>query len=479
MAASKLRGWMALAVATLALATGLVVYSRRRPALGPPPTVAWAKRFGQSGDNTQALAVAVDRAGNLAVAGWFLGTVDLGGGPVTSHGGADIFLALYTSSGRHVWSKVFGGSEDDSANAVAIDGGGNVYLAGDFRAEAGFDGQRLRSAGESDLVVAKYAPDGAHLWSKRFGGPGEEHTQALSVDSVGNLLLTGTFFSTVEVDGTALTSAGENDILLAKLSPTGDVLWAKRYGGAGVDMLGAVARGPHDEIVLAGEFDGVTALGGAHLSAVAHRDVFVARYTSDAEHVWSKRFGTAGLNHALAVAVDAAGGVLLTGTFDQGLDFGPGSLIAIGSSDAFIVKLSDRGLPIWVKRFGGTSSRPWRSMPGTYPADSSGNALIVAPGGDVVCVGAFAGSGQLEGMQIDAAGPSAEEAFEDLVLAAYSGRGEPRWVLHFGSGSHTPVAAVRDPMGALLVVGHFQGALGDMFLPLSRGGGFVMKLVPR
>src|SRR5206468_3093812 len=76
----------------------------------------WAKRFGRmdSALSTRgnALGVAVDRSGNVAIAGFFSGPVDFGGGALAQGGDLDVFVAKFSSSGAHLWSKGFGGALD-------------------------------------------------------------------------------------------------------------------------------------------------------------------------------------------------------------------------------------------------------------------------------------------------------------------------------------------------------------------------------
>src|SRR3990170_6282915 len=73
----------------------------------------------------------------------------------------------------HLWSKRFGSTIDDYGYAVAVDGNGDVLLTGSFQGTVNFGGGNLTSAGLEDIFVAKYSgADGAHLWSKRFGSTG-------------------------------------------------------------------------------------------------------------------------------------------------------------------------------------------------------------------------------------------------------------------------------------------------------------------
>ena len=76
----------------------------------------------------------VDGSGNVLVTGTFEGTVDFGGGPLTSTGVSDIFLAKYDPNGNHIWSQRFGGTSSESVRAIAVDGSGNVLVTGSFTA---------------------------------------------------------------------------------------------------------------------------------------------------------------------------------------------------------------------------------------------------------------------------------------------------------------------------------------------------------
>src|SRR5678815_18543 len=72
----------------------------------------------------------------------------------------------------HFWSQRFGGTGDDLGLAVAVDGSGNVVVAGTFQNVANFGGGNFTSAGSYDIFLAKYSASGVHQWSRRFGSTG-------------------------------------------------------------------------------------------------------------------------------------------------------------------------------------------------------------------------------------------------------------------------------------------------------------------
>ena len=239
----------------------------------------WSKRFGD-GNHQYAPAVAVDDLDNVLVAGYFVGAVDFGGGTLTSAGGEDIFLAKFDSGGGHQWSKRFGdASTEQQAWGVAIDGSGNAIIAGYFTGAVDFGGGALPNAGpNADIFVAKFGSDGAHVWSKSFGDTYAQSASAVAVDPSDNVLVTGGFYMTVDFGGGTLTSAGYKDAFLAKLSPGGAHIWSKRFGDADFQDAQAVTTDVSGNAFIAGYFSGGINFGGGTLTSAGGEDIFLAKF---------------------------------------------------------------------------------------------------------------------------------------------------------------------------------------------------------
>src|SRR6185295_3708162 len=95
-------------------------------------------------------AVASDPAGNLIVVGHFDGTIDLGGGVLTSAGGFDVFVAKLDPAGNHLCSKRWGDGLAQFAGAVAVNASGDVFAGGHFQGTMDIGGDTLNSAGDYD-----------------------------------------------------------------------------------------------------------------------------------------------------------------------------------------------------------------------------------------------------------------------------------------------------------------------------------------
>src|SRR5439155_12885533 len=138
--------------------------------------------------------------------------------------GADAYVAKYAPDGSLVWARRMGGdvvtsSADDGARGVAVDGGGNVYVAGQFNGTGDFGGVTLTAAGGRDAFVAKLDPNGQVLWANRWGAANNDEAGfGVGVDAAGNVYALG------DRRGQNLANNGD-DVL--KFSPAGSLLWTR------------------------------------------------------------------------------------------------------------------------------------------------------------------------------------------------------------------------------------------------------------
>ena len=399
---------------------------------------AWSKRFG---NKSQTGTAAVDKSGNVALIGSFDETTDLGGGILTSAGGTDVYLAKLTAAGAPIFSKRFGNASSQQGNAVAFDIDGNIYLAGSFQGTIDFGGGALTSAGSDDAFLVKLDPKGKQIWARRFGGPSSEAALYVGVDKFRNVYASGTFSGSFDLGGGLLTSAGGNDIFVAGFDEFGNHLYSKRAGDVGSDLVGsmevdqdgsvyltgrfaysidfgsgsltsaggddlfavklddfgdplwaenagdfsgqsgtAIAVSVLGDVFLGGDFQGSIDLGQGTMVSAGASDVFLARLDSSGFPVWAQQFGDSADQHLTSVAVDTSGNVTVTGQFQGTIDFGDGPHTSAGGNDIFVAKLDPSGLPLWSKTFGDSSFA------------QSGRSISADPSGGVVIAGVFAGA---------------------------------------------------------------------------------------
>ena len=421
----------------------------------PPPSGSLFSKWYLANGDERGRSIAVDTAGNVAVAGQFQGVVDFGAGPITSYSNpssgptSDAFVAKYSPSGAPIWSRGLGGNASDSAGGVAADGSGGVVVTGyQGSATVDFGAGPLGNRGITDIFAARYSSTGAHIWSKTIGGTGADGGTAAATDLGGNVFLTGYMSagSGVDFGGGALTSAGGQDVFLVKYSSTGGHLWSRRFGGPGFDQGAGVDVDGAGNVVVVGNFDGTVDFGGGPLTSVGGRDLFVAKFSPTGGHVWSKRFGGTGNDDVRGIAVDGAGDVLVTGQFLGTINFGGANLSSAGYEDIFLSKLAgSTGSHVWSKRIGSSSS------------PDAGYGVTVDGNFNVAITGYFAGS-------VDFGGGAILAQAYDSFVAKFSSQGAFVSSRRFGDPSgqfngQYGTAIAMSSGGSVYFTGYFQGTL--------------------
>jgi hypothetical protein len=313
----------------------------------PAGLCLWARSFGSNTPDNPGWeaghGIALDRSGNVIVAGNFLGTVNFGGGPLTSAGGQDIFVLKLSPTGGYVWAKRAGSSNSDSATGVAVDASNNIFVTGFFYGSADFGGGSVASHGGQDAFLVKYDANGNYQWENNFGGYYYNAGQSVAVDSHGNPVVTGWYEYTADFGGGPVTSAGEKDIFIAKYSATGGYLWSHTPGSSMISESGyGVTCDQNDNAILTGCFANTVDFGSGPMTSNGSFDAFVAKYSSSGVNTWSQHFGSStDQERGTAIASDASGNVIAVGRFWTSFTLSNGTtLTSAGNWDGFAVKIA-------------------------------------------------------------------------------------------------------------------------------------------
>jgi hypothetical protein len=325
------------------------------------PSASFSKRLGGGSNDYGRSVYARASDGSFVVAGRYYGTANFGGSNVTSNGASDIFVAKYSSTGTHLWTRSFGGTFADGDHEVgtAMDTNGNVVVVGNMGDTVNFGGGALTSAGGYDAFIVVFDTNGTHKWSNVFGGTGLDKFHDVDFDKDGNVVAIGAFNSTTaNFGGTALTSAGSFDVAVAKYNgTTGAHVWSKAYGSPGDDQGLDVVVDVDKFSYVVGYFSQTATFGSVQLMSAGGLDMFVARLGATTGGVtFANRYGGAGADQATGVAVDNQRRPYITGHFRRTVNFGGGNVVSPGNdkADAFALALTNTGTFRWVKAFGGT-----------------------------------------------------------------------------------------------------------------------------
>jgi hypothetical protein len=306
----------------------------------PNGALLWAQRYGDA-SNQVLTDLAIDKNDNIALAGYFGGTVQFGVLSLTSAGGNDILVAKLKKDGTTLWAKSFGDASAQTAQSVDVDGSGDVFVAGEIAGSVTINGQTVTSAGGNDAFVAKLGSLlGTVLWAQRFGDASNQTAYGIATTSQGDIMLGGVYTGTIDLGGGTLTSAGGNDVFLGKIKGDGTFVTASSIGGAGSDWLRSVFIDKNDNLLISGDSTGTLDFGGGALTSAGNNDIFVAKYKANGNHIWSRLYGDSAQQLGVSVAADWSDNVLLAGSTQGTTDFGLGPIVGAGLADVFVVKFS-------------------------------------------------------------------------------------------------------------------------------------------
>jgi hypothetical protein len=308
----------------------------------PDGDTAWIRRYNGAGNgNDEAEAIAVDGSGSVYVTG----------GGVAGVSSRDYITIKYHPNGDTAWLRVYDapGNATDEANAMAVDGSGNVYITG--RSEAG--------GTLNDYATIKYLSNGDTAWVRRYNGPGngDDRAKALVVDGSGNTYVTGQ----------SVGSGSSDDYATIKYYPNGDTAWVRRYNGP--------ANGSDVAVGIAVDGSGNVYVTGYSDSTGSSQDYATIKYDSSGNELWVKRYNCAdGSDLPHAIAVDGSNNIYVTGESGCG---------GVTGFDYITIKYYPNGDTAWLRKYHG---------PMEY-GDDDAYALALDSSGNVYVTGGSEGSG--------------------------------------------------------------------------------------
>ena len=224
----------------------------------------WVYTAGASAaDDSRALAL--DSNDNPYITGSFSGTVDFGGGNITAANTDDLFILKLNSSGAYqniYTSNIF---TTQKGKGLAVDSSGNIYATGTFSGTVDFGGGNITTSG-NDIYLLKLNSSLAFQWVKRFarddGATGQALGLAVAVDDDGNVYSVGQIAGNYNLGGQNVVSGGNNDAYIVKYDSSGTFQWSKTFGGGSpmdaYDKAQDIVIDSNDFIITAGRISGNT-----------------------------------------------------------------------------------------------------------------------------------------------------------------------------------------------------------------------------
>lgn len=427
------------------------------------------------------LSAACDDWGNIYVTGYFWLYADMDPGPgeenVTGQMD-DVFLSKFDPDGNFIWTRTWGGYDWNEGTTVVVDGSGNVLVLAKGPGPVDMDPGPGEDIYDGRLMLSKFDPDGNYIWGCAWNANVFEEYKSLTLDKNGNAYVTGYFSGQVDLDPgpgeVYRTATGSRDVFLSKFNSDGDFVWTRTWGGPGGSMDDRDLG-----MVVAVDCDDNILVSG-RVSQTADFDPGVEIFEHEGGYFLSKFTPTGefqGVHVSEAsmddMVFDESGNLFVLGNFhDSTADLDPGPGVVEYTGPGYFVLMYDPSLAI-----------QWINIMENYPFEYL--CLEVSATGDVFLTGEF----QWNLVDFDP-GPGTDYHStvddHDVFLSKFLDTGEYQWTRTWG-GERFEVgyAVASDNHGNAFVAGNFEdladfdpGPGTDFHLSFGWNDSFLSKIPP-
>lgn len=357
-----------------------------------------------------------------------------------------------------------GGSGEDYGTDLTIDLEGSTIVTGYFNYSVNFnpEGQAINFAsnGKSDIFLVKYDNQGKYVWGFSIGGSGDDASNRVFADFLGNYYIVGYFSGTVDFDPSNTianrTSQGGKDVFLAKYNYDGEFQWVVTFGGSLDDEATDVFVDILANIYITGFFSGKIDMDSSDgedsedtfISTNQNYDIFVAVYNELGDYNLGFILGGTGNDRGTGVRATIDGDIIVSGNFENTVDFdltdNTYNLTSAGATDFFIASYDFLNELNFAFKFGGSGIDALSY--GGIEMDSKENIILA---GSFTGTVNFNPNGQA---QLTAKNMS------DGFLAKYSPSGSYLWAFNIGSSGNDQINRISvDSNNNIAIAGYFSG----------------------
>jgi hypothetical protein len=235
-----------------------------------------------------------------------------------AHQSQMVWLIKVDSSGKNIWSKIFGGPRDDWGNSVYETSDGGYIIAGATKSYG--------EDGNSALWLIKTDANGNEVWDKTFSGPGNAVGYSVQQTNDGGYIIAGSKVPYGRITG---------GIWLIKTDANGNTIWDKSLGGSGDDVGRSVQQVSDGGYIVTGSK--ASPSGGS-------QSLWLIKIDDEGNEVWDRTFGESEWNEGKSVQQTSDGGYIITGST---FPYGTGGK----NSAVWLIKTKDNGNKIWDMTF--------------------------------------------------------------------------------------------------------------------------------
>ncbi len=294
---------------------------------------------------------------NLLVAGIFNDSFVWGEKEVHTQGENDCFLAKFNNETVD-WLLSFGSTAQDEILALAVDKNDNAILCISYLNQIQIaDSLLTPNSGSRGMLLLKISPNGSIIWTKDLSGTGEQFINQMVVNNQNQIYACGYFGDTLNIDAQSMTAQAEQDLLVLKLTPNGDLIWMQQAGLQGTIRGQSLSLSPlQDYINVSGIYNGQVAFAEDTIQANTNDfDVFVAQFDSTGFR-WGRKAGGVFEDHNRKILTHENEDIFVIGDFQGTLKLSDDIQVntnGIFDNNLYLLKYDNLGNPLWARSLGG------------------------------------------------------------------------------------------------------------------------------
>lgn len=336
-----------------------------------------------------------------------------------------LFVNKLDTTGMVSWSKNFAGAEDMGSadeNSISLDNRGNIYFIGKLTGSMVVGAELWENEGDADPLIFKISTDGELQWIRRIETTETEISlSAISVDSSGNLIITGDYESGgIQYGDLQIPEGIESDLFILKLSPEGEGIWLKQFGGEKNEYWGHSVTNRQDEIYYAAVIrSNNILLDGQEYSLTEEEGIILLiKLDSDGNMLWVKNYGAGPDKNrencfVFSIAMNGDEDLFISGWMGRENTFGDTVLIGGNYLNPYSMRLDKEGNVKWANNIKTTQYYfVWTSN------------IVFDDEGSCYLGGAFEYELNINGHVIT----SSKEGSINLFLVKYDENGNLEWV---------------------------------------------------
>ncbi|MEO1805384.1 MAG: OmpA family protein [Bacteroidota bacterium] len=226
------------------------------------------------------------------------------------HAGYECYLARLSPTGNVKWTQYYGGTGNEKVVDIQVLGDNNFLIISNSDSKDLDVGQ---SMGEKDAWLFMIDGAGEMIWQTSFGGEKDDDIQCSIIDREGNIVMGGTTFSQ---GGLIQEQKGNGDIWMVKLTPKGQLIWSKTFGGSRAEGINDIRLTRDDQYIVCGLTKSRTTDGDIELNQ-GYFDGWLLKISEQGTRLWSRTIGYEGKDVLTAIQALPEGGFLALGYAKQ------------------------------------------------------------------------------------------------------------------------------------------------------------------